>query len=223
MRGGMNSNQYEILFRLKISLRCSVSSLLVFTWIEAKWNSNWCGFHIGYFDRNKISNRHESFMWTKIVRSEICWEVQTCWILSLMLMCVWNSLQVLFYCSHFDRNEISFQVIKYHVNTTRNQMPTRLHQNIGSFWNAAEMKRHVNRTCFHASLKSQTNMSSFRLSCERTLIQLIKSWYYWLSQALIMEIIKYHQTYWKQEHSGYASFNDNTVAAHLKLDTSRWR
>ena len=31
------------------------------------------------------------------------------------------------------------------------------------------MKLHVNRTCFHAGLKSQTGMSSFRLSCERTL------------------------------------------------------
>ena len=28
MRGEMNSNRYEISFRLKISLRCSVSSLL---------------------------------------------------------------------------------------------------------------------------------------------------------------------------------------------------
>ena len=31
IRGEMNSNRYEISFRLKISLRCSVSSLLVFT------------------------------------------------------------------------------------------------------------------------------------------------------------------------------------------------
>ena len=74
-----------------------------------------------------------------------------------------------FHIGHFDRNEISFRVIKYHVNTTRNEMPTYVHQNIGSFWNAAEMKLHVNRTCFHAGLKSQTGMSSFRLSCERTL------------------------------------------------------
>ena len=32
-----------------------------------------------------------------------------------------------------------------------------------------EMKFHVNRTCFHVGLKSQTGMSSFRLSCECTL------------------------------------------------------
>ena len=48
-------------------------------------------------------------------------------------------------------------------------MPTHVHQNIGFFWNAAKMKLHVDRTCFHASLKSQTGLSSFRLPCERTL------------------------------------------------------
>ena len=32
-----------------------------------------------------------------------------------------------------------------------------------------EMKFHVSRTCFRAGLKYQTGMSSFRLSCERTL------------------------------------------------------
>ena len=69
---------------------------------------------------------------------------------------------------HFDRNEVSFLVIKY-VNTIRNEMSAHVHQNIGSFWKAAEMKLHVNKTCFHASLKSQTGMSSFRRSCEHTL------------------------------------------------------
>ena len=119
MRGERNSNRYEIWFRLKISLRCSVSFLLVFTWIEAKWNSKRYGFHIG----------------------------------------------------HFDRNKISFRVIKYYVNTTQNEMPTHVHQDIGSFWNTAEMKLDVNRTCFDAGLKSQTCMSSFHLSCKRTLTQ----------------------------------------------------
>ena len=32
---------------------------------------------------------------------------------------------------HFERNEISFRMIKYHVDTTRNEMPTHVHQNIG--------------------------------------------------------------------------------------------
>ena len=65
-------------------------------------------------------------------------------------------------------------MIKYHVNTTRKEMPIHVHQNIGSFWNAAEMKLHVNRTCFHAGLKFQTGMSSFWLSCERTLCNVIE-------------------------------------------------
>ena len=69
---------------------------------------------------------------------------------------------------HFDRNEVSFLVIKY-VNTIRNEMSAHVHQNIGSFWKAAEIKLHVNKTCFHAGLKSQTGMSSFRLSCEHAL------------------------------------------------------
>ena len=58
--------------------------------------------------------------------------------------------------------------MKYHINTakhvTRNEMPKHVHQNIGSFWNAAETKSYVNRPCFHAGLKSQTSMSSFRFS-----------------------------------------------------------
>ena len=64
MRSEMNSNWYEISFWLKISIRCSVSSLFVFTWIEVKWNSKQYGFHIVHFDQNEISNRHEIFMWT---------------------------------------------------------------------------------------------------------------------------------------------------------------
>ena len=39
-----------------------------------------------------------------------------------------------------DRNEISFRVIQYHVNTTWNEMPTHVHQNVGPFWNAVKMK-----------------------------------------------------------------------------------
>ena len=92
---------------------------------------------------------------------------QTRWILRLMRMCVYG-------CNigHFDRYKISFRMIKYHMNTTRNEMPTHVHQNVGPFWIAAEMKRHVNRSCFHASLKSQTGMGLFHLSHERTLTSL---------------------------------------------------
>ena len=71
--------------------------------------------------------------------------------LGLMRVCVWNSLRVWILYRSFDRNEISFLGMKYHVNTTRNEMPTRVHQNIGSFWNAAEIKLHLNRTCFKIS------------------------------------------------------------------------
>ena len=38
-----------------------------------------------------------------------------------------------FHIDHFDRNEISFRVTKYDVNTTRNEMSTHVHQNIWSF------------------------------------------------------------------------------------------
>ena len=91
----MNSNRYEISFWLKMSLRCSVSSLLVFTWIEAKWTAKRYGFHIGHFDRNQISNRHEIFMWTKFIQSEMNKILR--WIFRLMWMCVRNSLWVLFH------------------------------------------------------------------------------------------------------------------------------
>ena len=64
---------------------------------------------------------------------------------------------------------MSFRVIKYHVSTTQNEMPSHVHQNIGLFGNAAEMKCHVRRTCFRVGLKSQTGVSSFHVSCERTL------------------------------------------------------
>ena len=75
-----------------------------------------------------------------------------------------------FHITNFERNEVLFRVIKYHVITNRNEMPTHVHRNIDLFWNAAGMKLHVNRTCFHTGSKSQTGMSSFRLSCKRTLI-----------------------------------------------------
>ena len=64
----------------------------------------------------------------------------------------------------------------HHVNNTRNEMPSHVHQNIGSFWNVVEMKLHVNKTYFHAGLKSQTGKSSFCLSCEPTL------WENWLGK-----------------------------------------
>ena len=93
----------------------------------------------------------------------------TCWMLRLMHMCVWNSMRV--WISHRSLWQKWNFILgdKNHINTARNEIPPHVHQSIRSFWNAAEMKLHVNRTCFHAGLKSQTGMSSFRLSWERTL------------------------------------------------------
>ena len=56
MRAEMNSNRYQISFRLKTSLRCAAISLFVFTWIEAKWNSDFLSIIL---DRNEISNWHK--------------------------------------------------------------------------------------------------------------------------------------------------------------------
>ena len=114
---------------------------------------------------SKWNFKPEIFMWTKFTRSE----TNQSRLLRLMNMCVWRSLRVLFHWDHFDRNEFLFRVIKFHVNSNRNEMPTHVHQNIGSFWNAAVVKRNVNRTCFHAGLKSQTGRSSFSLSYKRGL------------------------------------------------------
>ena len=63
---GINWNPSDISFRLKISLWCSVSSLLVFTGIEVKWNWKWYRFHICHFSQNEISNQHEIFMWIEL-------------------------------------------------------------------------------------------------------------------------------------------------------------
>ena len=68
--------------------------------------------------------------------------------------------------------EMKFHFGWYHVNSTQNEVPTHVHQNICSFWSAPEMKLHVNRTCFHAGFKSQAGMSSFCFSCERSVKKL---------------------------------------------------
>ena len=105
---------------------------------------------------------------------------ETIWIstnsLDTAILCIREFFRYAFHIVHFDRNGISFQVTKHHVNTTRNEMSTHVHPNIRWFWNTAEIKLHVNRTCFHAGLKSETGMSSFHLSCEHTLkIRVLKS------------------------------------------------
>ena len=159
MRGGMNSNRYEISFLLKISLRCSVNLYLCSHELRRNETRNSMDFRSVILTEMKFqtgmrfSCEHNlpETKWISADSLNVAFETQ----------CGYG-----FYIGHFDRNEISFLAIKYHVNTTRNK----IHQNIRSFWNAAKMKlEYVNRTCFHAGLKSQTGMSSFRLSYERTL------------------------------------------------------
>ena len=53
----VNLNRFEISLRGKISVRCQVTSLLAFTWVQAKWNSLRCKF-----DRSEISNCSELSM-----------------------------------------------------------------------------------------------------------------------------------------------------------------
>ena len=45
MRPEVNSNRFEISLRGKILLRCKVTSLLAFTWVQANWTSLRCKFH----------------------------------------------------------------------------------------------------------------------------------------------------------------------------------
>ena len=103
MRGEMNLNRYEVSFRLTVSFRCSVSSLLVCTWIEAKWNSNRYGFHIRHLDQNEISNWHAIFMWTKFTRSEMNKR-------KLVGYCFWWACAFETHCGYFDRNEICLRM-----------------------------------------------------------------------------------------------------------------
>ena len=167
-----NQSGMRLHLGLKISLRCSVSSLLVLIWIKAKWSSNRYGFHISNFGQNELSNWHEILMSKKITRSEMN-KRRFCVLLRLMRMCVKSALRALFHFGHFDRKK-SFQVIIYHGNTTQNKMPKHFHQKIGSFRNTAEMKRHRNRTSFQTGLKSHTGLSSSRLSYKRTLSPVTK-------------------------------------------------
>ena len=152
-------------FGWKYSIWCSVSSLLVFTWMQYETQTGMDFISVILtemkFQTDMRFSCEQNLPEAKWISSAS---------LDIAYACAFET-----HCGHrfhigrFDRNKISFRVIKYHVNTTRNETPTHVRLYIGSFWNAAEMKSHVKRTCFHAGLKSQTGMSSFRLSCERTL------------------------------------------------------
>ena len=142
-------------------------------WGQMKLKTVWISYRS--FWSKWIFKRHEIFMWTGFTRNEMNRR-------RLVGCCVYCACTFEtqggygFHIGHFDRNKISFRVIEYHVNATRNEMPTHVHQIIGSFWNVAEMKLHVNRTCFHPGLKPQLGMTSFRLSCERNQRNCVTIW-----------------------------------------------
>ena len=128
----------------------------LFTYVHINWGKMklktvWISYRSFWLKRNfkPAWDFHVNIIYLK--RNE---QAQTRWMLRLMRMCVWNSMQVWTSYRSFwqKRNFISGD--KYHVNTTRNEIPTHVHQNIGSFWNAAKMKLYVSRTCFHVGLKS---------------------------------------------------------------------
>ena len=149
MRGEMNWNCYEISFRLKISLRCLVNFLFVFAWIESKWNSKRYVFHIGHFD-NEISNWHEIFMWTEFPKTK--------WISADPLDIAFNvhvRLKLIAGMDFISVISTEMNFISGDKISCKHYPKWNVHQNIGSFSNAAEMKLHVNRTCFHAGVKSQ--------------------------------------------------------------------
>ena len=88
----MNSNRYEILFRLKISLWCSVSSLLVFTGTESKWNSKRYGFILVILTEIKFKNGMRFSCEHNLSETE--WISADPLDVALMRMCVWNSMRV---------------------------------------------------------------------------------------------------------------------------------
>ena len=62
MRPEVKTNLFEISLRGKISLRCKITSLLPFIWVQGKRNSLRCKFHFGQFDRSDVSNPSEFSM-----------------------------------------------------------------------------------------------------------------------------------------------------------------
>ena len=142
MRPEVNSNQFDI------SLRCKVTSLLVLTWVQAKWNSLQSKFHFGQFDRIEISNCSEFFMWTVNTRSEI----KLC---KISLVNLITSAHVRCYC-YWENNHygnICFALIKlaliksYHL-----RMCIRI---LLWFGKLPQWNRHKNGTIFERDLRYQ--------------------------------------------------------------------
>ena len=154
MRGEMNSNWYEISFRLKILFR--VQSVLYLCSHKLRQNENQAGmvFILDILTEMKFQTG-EIFITTKFTQSKMNKH-------KLFGYCIYNACAFETHCSHFARNEISFRVIKYQVKTTWDKMHTDIRHNIRWFWNTAKMKGY--RTCFPAGWKSEIGMSSFSFS-----------------------------------------------------------
>ena len=69
MRPKVNSNHFEI--SLRVSLRCKVTSLSAFRWLQAKSNSLRCKFHFGQIDWSETTDRSDFSIQTVNTRSEI--------------------------------------------------------------------------------------------------------------------------------------------------------
>ena len=139
MRGEMNLNRYEVSFRLAVSFRCSVSSLHVCTWIEAKWNSDRYGFHICHLDRNEISNWHAVFMWKNLP--------ETKWISV-------NSLDIAF------NEHVRLKLIAVILTEMKfaYACPSKYQVVLKCNWNETSCQQNF----FHTGLKSQSGISSFQ-------------------------------------------------------------
>ena len=153
MRGEMNSNWYEILFRLKILF--GVQSVFYLCSHKLRQNENQTGmvFMLDILTEMKFQTG-EIFITTKFTQSKINKH-------KLFGYCIYNACAFETHCSHFARNEISFRVIKYQVKTTWDKMHTDIILLDGF---EIQPKWKVSRTCFPAGWKSEIGMSSFSFS-----------------------------------------------------------
>ena len=126
MRGEMNSNRLEISFRWKILLQCSVCSLLVSTWNEGKWNESGMDFILVILTEMKFQAGMRFSSEKKLPKTK--------WISADSLDIVLNAHVRLNILASVISSYSFWQSEKYYVNTTRNEMRTHAHQNIGSFW-----------------------------------------------------------------------------------------
>ena len=126
MRGEINSNRLEISFRWKILLQCSVCSLLVFTWNEGKWNESGMDFISVILTEMKFQAGMRFSSEKNLPKTK--------WISADSLDIVLNAHVRLNILPSVISSYSFWQSEKYHLNTTRNEMRTHAHQNIGSFW-----------------------------------------------------------------------------------------